>query len=342
MKRFITIFIITLFSFLLINSCCNPTSSEDDIFFSDPNFEKAIRLSLNQPDGKISNDDLKSILYIDATVWPYENIYDAPISSISGIEYCINLENSFFGGHTVKDFKYLKNLNYLEILVLANNEITDISTLTGPEHLQVLNLSNNNIADITSLANLKGLKHLTISGNDIKDFSPLKNLSHLATVFASNNKVTDLSLFPKLLSIFRLHLSKNQITDISDLPMSSTLKYLNLSNNQISDISVLTNFDLYYIGLSDNQISDIKPLVDNIYFYSDLYDSKRIDLYNNPLSQQSIEEYIPLLEARGIEVFYDSTMNNTKPRTFNNPFLKKYVHPITGEMTDEFVIPIIE
>lgn len=304
MKRPIILIITILFSFFIINSCNNLICSEENELFPDPNFEKAIRLALNKPDGKISNDDLKSILYIDATIWPYENVYDDPITSISGIEHCINLENSFFGGHTVKDFRFLKNLNYLEVLVLANNEITDISTFAGPEHLQVLNLSNNNIANITSLATLKGLKHLTISGNDIKDFSPLKNLSHLATVFASNNKVTDLSLFPKLLSIFRLHLSNNQIIDISKLPMSSTLKYLNLSNNQISDISVLTNLDLYGIGLSDNQISDIKPLVDNIYFNSDLHESKRVSLYNNPLSQQSIEEYIPILESRGIEVLY--------------------------------------
>lgn len=304
MKHSIKFVVIILFSLFIINSCCNPTSSEDIVFFPDPNFEKAIRLALNQPDGKISKEDLKSILSIDATVWPYENVYDDPINSISGIEHCINLENSYFGGHSVKDFKYFKNLNYLEILVLANNEITDISTLTGPENLQVLNLSNNNIANITSFSNLKGLRHLTISGNQVKDFSPLKNLSHLATVFASSNNVTDLSLFPKLLNIFRLHLANNQITDISDLPISPTLRYLNLSNNQISDISILTNFDLHGISLSDNQISDIKPLVDNIYFNSYLYDSRRLDLYNNPLSQRSIEEYIPILEARGIEVLY--------------------------------------
>lgn len=304
MKQLISFLFILIISFVLISSCNNLLCSDECELFDDPIFEKVIRLALNQSDGKISKEDLKSILNIDATIWPYENVYDEPINSISGIEHCINLENSYFGGHSVKDFTYLKKLNYLELLVLANNEITDISTLTGPEHLQVLNLSNNNIVNVESLANLKALRHLTISGNEVKDFGPLKDLSHLHTVFASNNKVTDLSLFPKLLSIFRLHLSNNQITDISDLPISQTLRDLNLSNNQISDISVLTNFDLYDIGLGDNQISDIKPLVDNIYFNNDLYDSRRVSLYNNPLNQQSIEEYIPILEARGIEVLY--------------------------------------
>jgi Leucine-rich repeat (LRR) protein len=49
----------------------------------------------------------------------------------------------------------------------------------------------------------------------------------------------------------------------------------------------LESLSLYY-----NQISDIKPLVDNV----GISDGDIVDLYGNPLSDTSIEVYIPQLE----------------------------------------------
>lgn len=78
-----------------------------------------------------------------------------------------------------------------------------------------------------------------------------------------------------------------------------------LSHNNLTDITDIKNAGyIERLYLSNNQISDIKPLVDNLYFNSDSNNSRRVSLYNNPLSQQSIEEYILMLEARGIEVLY--------------------------------------
>jgi len=52
----------------------------------------------------------------------------------------------------------------------------------------------------------------------------------------------------------------------------------------------------------DNQIGDVKPLVDN----TGLGDGDEVWLSENPLSEQSINEYIPALEARGVTVYYQS------------------------------------
>jgi Leucine-rich repeat (LRR) protein len=79
------------------------------------------------------------------------------------------------------------------------------------------------------------------------------------------------------------------------------LERLNASFNQISDIScltMLTNLKILY--LRSNEITDISPLIDNegIGFGDKVY------LKDNPLSETSINEYIPALEERGVEVSY--------------------------------------
>jgi hypothetical protein len=54
------------------------------------------------------------------------------------------------------------------------------------------------------------------------------------------------------------------------------------------------------LSLYNNHISDISPLVDN----TGLGEGDWVDLRGNPLSEQSINEYIPALEARGVQVYY--------------------------------------
>jgi len=54
------------------------------------------------------------------------------------------------------------------------------------------------------------------------------------------------------------------------------------------------------LRLWSNQISDIKPLVDN----PGLGSGSIVDLRDNPLSEECINEHIPVLQARGVTVEY--------------------------------------
>jgi len=57
---------------------------------------------------------------------------------------------------------------------------------------------------------------------------------------------------------------------------------------------------LFIINVHDNLISDISPLVEN----EGLIDGDWVYLRSNPLSSDSINIYIPQLEARGVTVYY--------------------------------------
>jgi internalin A len=106
-----------------------------------------------------------------------------------------------------------------------------------------------------------------------------------------------------LSSLNDLVLGGNQISDISPLANLTSLTRLNLRNNQISDISPLANLtSLTWLYLQDNQISDISPLVDN----EGLSEGDEVYLKGNPLSADSVNIYIPQLEARGVIAEYQN------------------------------------
>ncbi len=102
-------------------------------------------------------------------------------------------------------------------------------------------------------------------------------------------------------SLTVLEASGRGISDISILANLTNLGYLVLGNNNISDISPLaglTNLEL--LSLWYNNISDVSALVDN----AGLSGGDTVNLIDNPLSAESISNYIPHLEARGVNVSY--------------------------------------
>ena len=118
-----------------------------------------------------------------------------------------------------------------------------------------------------------------------------------------SNRISDISPLASLTSLADLDLTHNQISDISPLASANltSLTELDLWGNQISDISPLASLtNLTELWLGANQIGDIKPLADNL----DLGEGDYVNLQRNPLSDTSLNTYIPQLEARGVIVDY--------------------------------------
>ena len=117
----------------------------------------------------------------------------------------------------------------------------------------------------------------------------------------ADNQISDISPLANLTSLTNLWLNDNQINDISSLANLTSLTWPHLEENQISDISALSSLiNLIYLHLQYNEISDINPPVQN----EGLGDWDFVGLEGNPLRSDSINVYIPQLEARGVDVFY--------------------------------------
>ena len=124
-------------------------------------------------------------------------------------------------------------------------------------------------------------------------------LSAITELWISESGIQDLTGLEHCVNLERLGLDGNNISDISALARLSNLEYLNLGKTSASDISSLADLtNLQKLYLNDNNISDISSLVEN----SGLSAGDTVNLGGNPLNTTSMNDYIPQLEARGVNV----------------------------------------
>jgi len=286
--------------------------------FEDPNLEAAIRAKLNKQVEDLDDNKLLSLDSLSASgVLPRNRI-----SSLKGLENCKNLIYLYMGSQDISEVSPLASLTKLKYLWLdQNRKISDVTPLSELTELEDLNLNNNLVTDITSLNNLIGIKILDLYNNDIRNIFSLRNLLNLTTLFLSDASfsdisplknliklkelwlikcsITDISALSDLIEIENLHLAWNHITDITPIKNLTKLNWIAFDMNNISDISALQNLqNINYVRLWDNQITDIKPLVDNL----GIGEGDIVALTGNPLSEKTINEYIPALQSRGVVV----------------------------------------
>ena len=319
------------------SSLSNVVSEDFIVTFPDPALENAIRRTFDYYSGDLTAvklmeldtlhadrseiTDITGIGYCDNVI--VLGLYENNISSLEPISKMSNLKILSIYSNNISDVSPLaSNLN-LETIILSNNNITDFSALSSLPKLRSLNLNSNPIQNFSGMLQMPYLKNIYLSNLETCDLSYVYGLENLWFFDAINSNLSDISELHTLINLYGLHVDNNQIDDLS--PISGMYRLLTLfaPNNEISDISVLTNLRIIHnldlrsnlisdisvlaeleelddVKLSDNSITDISPLVNN----PGLIEGDEIYLENNPLSEQSVNEYIPALEARGVVVHY--------------------------------------
>ncbi len=176
---------------------------------------------------------------------------------------------------------YPEDLQELTMLWAVEVGIKDLSGLEYCTNLSMLWLAENEITDVSPLSELDNLGGLYLMGNQVSDITPLLSLSNLTELELSFNKITDIS-----------SLSEASFTNLSSLGLNGSEE-----TNQISDISSLAALtNLRSVTLWNNQISDASPLLELVFLENVFI------LSGNPLSVDSLNIYIPELEARGVQI----------------------------------------
>jgi internalin A len=293
------------------------------ITFKDPNFEAMVRAQIGKPSGDIHEDaienirvlivssnisgnttdygaikdliDLKHFTGLEALLITDAEVNDlSPLSSLSKLQHV-----SFSGCNITADLSTLSDLPSLQGLAISASQVSDLSPISNLTRLRELYLTNPGgvgLSDLSMFSHLTNLTSLNLSGNKIQDISLLSNRTQLTDLDISYNEVRDISPLSSLTNLTGLRLDSNQISDITPLSKLTNLTTLDLSDNQISDVAPLSQLtNLTTLGLSDNQISDVSQLMQN---GRDGH-GVTIKLYNNPLSEESFNVYLPQLSARG-------------------------------------------
>jgi len=229
----------------------------------------------------------------------YLNIDGNPVRSISALSGLKNLKEFRMGHAPVYDISSLAEMTELVSLRINGSQIMDVTPLENLINLHTVDLRYNKISIIPPLKKLSQLQYLSLDKNEISDISALEGLIRLKHLKLDNNKISDISVLKGLVGLERLELRDNEITDISSLKGLKKLSHLDLEDNLISDISPLKNLvNLNIIHLENNRISNILPLANNI----GLGSGNSVILEGNPLSEKSVNVYIPALESRGVRV----------------------------------------
>jgi Leucine-rich repeat (LRR) protein len=115
---------------LLLGGCCAPWAV---VFIPDKNLELAVRQTLNQPFGCISESDLASIVELQAQ--------DRDIQSLEGLEYCTRLTVLNLRSNLIQSIAPLTNLPNLVRVDLSGNQVRNIEAIAGWENLDELQLA---------------------------------------------------------------------------------------------------------------------------------------------------------------------------------------------------------
>ncbi|NKB69287.1 MAG: hypothetical protein GKR89_19630 [Candidatus Latescibacteria bacterium] len=142
----------------------NPLDAEGTEQLVDAQLEAAVRAALEKPTGALSAGELSSLTRLDAS--------GRRIAALGGIE----------------------QLQKLEVLQLANNQIRDTAPLAGLTRLATLDLGDNQVENLRPLAGLAQLRDLDLSNNSVQDISWLFGLARLQRVDLTGNPLDANSL----------------------------------------------------------------------------------------------------------------------------------------------------
>lgn len=203
-----------------------------------------------------------------ATTTTTKPVTEAPAKDvvIAGRSYSADTTEIKLEGAGLKnsDIKNLKDLKKLTIVIINDNNISDLSVFSEMSWLEGLWVNNNNISDLSPLKDLKNLKYLSVEDNNISSLSPLSGTRNLEQLWCGGNPISDLSPISKNKGMIYLGVSRCNISSLSALSGMTDLERFYATDNNISDISPLKNTKkLREFFIDRNPVTDLSPISGN-------------------------------------------------------------------------------
>ena len=169
------------------SNCASATCYNNAIVtFPDQNLEAAIRTAISKPSGDIHRLDLMNLTFLEGN--------GRGIASLTGLEYCTNLEVLFMSYNDISDLQPLAALSKLYALQFVHNQIRSIAPLATLNNLTYIILRSNKVSDLTAFTDLNKLHLVDVSSDSISSIAPMvANLgfADTDTLVLSGNPLSD-------------------------------------------------------------------------------------------------------------------------------------------------------
>ncbi len=264
----------------------------------------------------------------------YLHLQHNGISDVTALAKNERLRSLGLADNAISDLSPLSELRELEALNLERNQIADVSPLSDMRSLRELRVESNAISDIGPLADGTVLTEagslLYMSCNPLNDVSVTEHIPTLESrgvdvvfdtwcertvaipiadptlhavvaeaVAGGLGHVDDHESNWELDGLWQLHVAGRGLISLQGLGAAKGLEALSAASNRIGELSPLAELPrLNALDLRDNRISDISPLAAN----DNLGAGAWVALDGNPLSEVSLNEHIPALLARGVDI----------------------------------------
>ncbi|MBP2100278.1 MucBP domain-containing protein [Enterococcus rivorum] len=177
-------------------------TNQEVVTFGDPILKQAITSALGLPAGSdLTKADMEKLTYL-----PLYDASTAQLSSLSGLEYAINLTSINMGTNNVSDLSVLEKLPALGYLYLQAKNVTSANfpDLSNSPNIKTISLSGSSVDNdvLPKLAAAQSVDYINLDSiMAITTIEPLKNLPNLKTLFIQFCGVTDFTVineFPVL------------------------------------------------------------------------------------------------------------------------------------------------
>jgi internalin A len=182
-------------------------SDDKEVSFPGAEFEGAVRVKLQKPDGVIKKAELKSLRSLNLSQ-----------VALDELDICL--------------FHYMTGLKEL---FLGKGKITDLGPIVGATRLESLRASLNPIVDLSPLEKMVHMDRLDLAHTKVTDLSPLSGMTKLTELALNDTPIEDLSALSKMTAMETLSLQRTKVKDVSPLKDMSSLKFIYVADSPAAD-----------------------------------------------------------------------------------------------------------
>jgi len=215
---------------MLVLTSIMSSARAQDLPFSDPGLDAAIREALQKPNGPFTEQDLLSLTNLDAS--------NRNISNVDGLDAARNLILLDLSGNNLSSLTLPAGLTNLNSLFLVKNSLTNFVLPPSLIHLVQIDLTDNELTNFIFPASLTNLSVLVLDGNQLSNFILPPGITNLSVLALGGNQLTNFTLPPDLSTLTSLSLGGNQLSSFI-LPVGLTnLSVLDLEGNQLTNLTL--------------------------------------------------------------------------------------------------------